>query len=457
MLWRNNSLYGDVTAANQFVLEAGGDRGYTLWQVLAETPAIWRSLFGVFGWFNVVPPDWLLWLWSGLALLALAGAIWAWTKHKARLRENGLLPYLLAGWVVLVYAGMVAFMLQTKAAQGRLLFPALLPMALGISYGLSQWLEAVQKRARRAITVIVVGIPVVSTIFAILFVIRPIYALPEISVEIPSNVPLLNQNLGFGVDLVAADVITSSAQPGDVVWLDLYWRADAVPDTAPEVVITLFGRENALIGKLQSYHGGGLFPTNLWKSGDLIHSRVGLRVKNEIEAPTVAKINVALVDGGSIDVGLLKIRPNMWIDVDNSPVHLGGEETKIGLFSAEIAPDVVRPGDIVTVTTIWEVIDPPDKDLTTLVHLGDPTQPPLAQGDSIPLSGDYPTRFWGKNEVFQDQYFIHIPNDLSTGNYPIYIGMYDIDFSRLPITVAESADNVIINDTVHIGTIIVEK
>ena len=58
--WRNWTLYGDLTAANQFVRLAGGDRGYTLWQVLGESDGLWKSLFAIFGWFNVRPPGWIL-------------------------------------------------------------------------------------------------------------------------------------------------------------------------------------------------------------------------------------------------------------------------------------------------------------------------------------------------------------------------------------------------------------
>ncbi|MFO7682277.1 MAG: glycosyltransferase family 39 protein [Chloroflexota bacterium] len=57
-LWlRNWQLYGDVSAMEPFIRIAGGDRGYTLWQVLRESDGLWASLFAIFGWFNLRPPD----------------------------------------------------------------------------------------------------------------------------------------------------------------------------------------------------------------------------------------------------------------------------------------------------------------------------------------------------------------------------------------------------------------
>ena len=42
---------------------------------------------------------------------------------------------ILLGWFLLVAAGWLSFMLRTSADQGRLFFPALVPLALGAAYG----------------------------------------------------------------------------------------------------------------------------------------------------------------------------------------------------------------------------------------------------------------------------------------------------------------------------------
>ncbi|UCG23812.1 MAG: DUF2142 domain-containing protein, partial [Chloroflexota bacterium] len=75
LLWRNWELYGDITAASEFVRLAGGDRDYSLIQVLKETPGLWKSLFAVFGWFNVLAPQWIFLIWYGIVAAAVAGAL----------------------------------------------------------------------------------------------------------------------------------------------------------------------------------------------------------------------------------------------------------------------------------------------------------------------------------------------------------------------------------------------
>jgi hypothetical protein len=93
-LWvRNWFLYGDFTATNQFVRLAGGDRNYTILQVIGESGGLWLSLFAVFGWFNLRPPDWVYWFWNGVIGLAIVGALWHMLR-RIRDRERGIVERL---------------------------------------------------------------------------------------------------------------------------------------------------------------------------------------------------------------------------------------------------------------------------------------------------------------------------------------------------------------------------
>jgi 4-amino-4-deoxy-L-arabinose transferase-like glycosyltransferase len=59
LLWRNWLLYGDVTAANRFIELAGGNRHYTIAQVLADLDRVALSAIAFFGWMTVQPPSWV--------------------------------------------------------------------------------------------------------------------------------------------------------------------------------------------------------------------------------------------------------------------------------------------------------------------------------------------------------------------------------------------------------------
>ena len=75
LLWRNWSLYGDITASNQILRYFGGDRGYTLIEVSRELSGLWDSIFAVFGGFNIIPPSWVYLVWNAIILAAVVGIV----------------------------------------------------------------------------------------------------------------------------------------------------------------------------------------------------------------------------------------------------------------------------------------------------------------------------------------------------------------------------------------------
>jgi hypothetical protein len=229
LLARNWQLYGDITATSVFIRIAGGDRGYTLGQALREIPGLWRSFFAVFGWMNVAPPSWLYWLWNGLVITAVLGVVAAIVRAvKGRSQANSLSikrlferllspPLLLAVWVLVVYAGLVQFLLKTPAAQGRLMFPALVPLGLGLAYGVSQW-------RRRWVMAAASALLLGATVYSVSFVIPAAFEKPPVieASAVPADATRLERELGQGVMLAAALLETETAEVGDWVWMTLY-------------------------------------------------------------------------------------------------------------------------------------------------------------------------------------------------------------------------------------------
>jgi hypothetical protein len=329
----------------------------------------------------------------------------------------------------MVYAGLINFMLRTPAAQGRLLFPALLPLALALVYGLSRY-------RWRGIYIAAPLLALITTIYSVAVVIPDAYARPAVMTEtaIPAGVTRYDADLGQGLLLVAAEVQTETAKPGDWVEITLYWQAQQVPKgaaerQAPQFVLELFGQNLELAGKLQSYHGGGLYPASLWTEGEIIVDRLGVRIDKAATVPTLARAFVRLADpDGAVEVGAIKIVPAEWPPVTDEVL---AQIESIELVAGQLYPTNATLGDTVSVNLRWQVTSAPGRDLTTFVHLGDPSAdtslPPLAQGDSPPLGGYYPTGSWSPGEVIEDHYSLTLPADLAPGRYPVYVGLYDPD------------------------------
>lgn len=333
-------------------------------------------------------------------------------------------------------------MLRTEAAQGRLLLPAVLPLALGVAWGLSGWGRcapgALGKFNRRLAPLVALA-ALAATVYCLLFVIRPAYQRPPAIAVIPPTARLVLPELierGRGVSLLAAEVETEQAAPGDVVWLTLYWTAATPPAAPPEFVLELFGRDMQRIANLHSYHGRGLYPADLWEPGAIIADRFAVRIDPDAEAPVLGRVFVRINDGApGIEVATVKIVPREPLPApDGWAAELGD---RIALVGAAIRPEQALPGQTIEVLVRWYVpVGVPDRDYTALIHLGQPDAEPLATGDSPPLGGAYPTSAWGNGETIDDRYFLTLPADLLPGRYPVWIGLYDpATGERLPVKV----------------------
>ncbi len=446
-LWlRNWQLYGDFTAANQFLRFDQGNGGFTVLEVLGQTGGLLRSAVAVFGWFNVLAPTWIYAIWLGLVLLAITGTIKGIKKSQLPnpsassgqdypIAQLLLTDYrlqitaLLALWPLIVYAGLFRFMLITPAAQGRLLFPAIVPLALGMSYGLTRW-------RWRPLVWLAPALALLTTIYSLFFVIRPTYAQPPIVAELPAQATPLNLAMGHGLTLLGVAIGMDTAVPNDVISFTLYWTADPVPTEAPELVLELFGRDLALLGQYHAYHGRGNYPANLWPPGQIVADRVNIRVTDAAAPPVLARLFAHLnnTEGKAQEIATVKIIPESW--PETSDATLAVLDDSIELTAVSLNKTIAKPGDVITINPTWRVITPPGQPLTTLIHLAEAGQPPLATGDSPPRNGSYPTTVWAAGELIEDSYTLTIPDDLANGRYPVWIGMYNPDtLARLPLTV----------------------
>jgi 4-amino-4-deoxy-L-arabinose transferase-like glycosyltransferase len=150
-LWwgRNLVVYGglDVMAKAAHDAVVVGQPRTAEWVAAMGETAVFRafitttfnSFWGQFGWMTH-PMDGrlypILWLFTGVWVVGLLLALATWWDRKRPLAFSILLLFLQFGLTLVVHVGYNITFVQH---QGRYLFPALLPIALGVSVGLGVW------------------------------------------------------------------------------------------------------------------------------------------------------------------------------------------------------------------------------------------------------------------------------------------------------------------------------
>jgi hypothetical protein len=116
----------------------------------------------------------------------------------------------------------------------------------------------------------------------------------------------------------------------------------------------------------------------------------------------------------------------------------------VHLLGYDFEPAEAMPGETIQLTLYWEGSQETDADYTVFTHLLDPNGQLLAQRDSQPQGGMYPTYLWHQSERIQDVYTLTVDSQAPPGEYNFAIGMYTLEtLQRLPITLpdGESVDD----------------
>jgi 4-amino-4-deoxy-L-arabinose transferase-like glycosyltransferase len=171
LLWwgRNAFVYGGMdilgTAAHNAVVvgqprtsEWIAERGVGP-TIAALARTTFQSFWGQFGWMGVVMPNWVYQPLLLFSLLALVGLLFAFAANRRSLLRGGFdvladvrppALLILAGTLALSMLLFLGYNVTFVQHQGRYLFPALIPIAIGVAAGWGFWLSPASRRWPKA-------------------------------------------------------------------------------------------------------------------------------------------------------------------------------------------------------------------------------------------------------------------------------------------------------------------
>ncbi|MFN8596920.1 MAG: glycosyltransferase family 39 protein [Anaerolineae bacterium] len=119
-------------------------------------------------------------------------------------------------------------------------------------------------------------------------------------------------------------------------------------------------------------------------------------------------------------------------------------DNKAELLGAKVDRVQAQPGDPIKVTLYWRALAVMDQAYTEFVHLIDDEGVIVAQRDTWPGRGMYPTVLWLPGQVFADELYLNVPDGAYAPNSAtLRVGLYDAQGARLAASGVNVEDNAV--------------
>lgn len=262
------------------------------------------------------------------------------------------------------------------------------------------------------------------------------------------------RELAPGLWLAGYSVDRNQIQPGSGLFVTLYWKALGANLVNYPIKLELLSQGSVVVGSQEGTPANGLYPTSLWRQGELVIDRRLLRADPEA-APGKADIVLTLGGYGSLKLGEVEIDKtarNFILPVMQQQADASfGEIARLrGYDLAGTSADHSQP---YTLTLYWEALNqqPLETNYTVFTHLLDKDGKVIAQHDGIPAGGNEPTSSWVARQIVIDQHaLVFLEGSDYAGLATLEVGLYNpLTFQRLTLSNGEDHLVLPINITVH--------
>jgi hypothetical protein len=449
---RNDQLYGELTGV-QRMNELWGGRNPTesFGLAVSEIPYAWSSFWGRFGYGQIPLPDWIYTGALIVSLLGLAGLVVAFGRRQfdpVQIKQLVLVIFS----ALLFAAALFGYMLSSTAGpMGRFYFPGLSAFGLLLALGWTQLLKEVSRLipASQVPRITRYAIPLAAFALALLaffgyFV--PAYAAPQ-KVDARAITRPLHITFDGRIELLGAQVDQAAARPGDPGRVTLYWRALQPIDQSYVEFVHLIDEQGIMVAQRDTWPGRGMYPTTLWKPGEVFADTFVLHLPGGAYAPSIATLRVGLYEqGGSrlsaVDaqgqavednaapIGSLQINPHFGEYPNSMQVNFGNQ---VELLGYEMSLRSILPGEAITLTLYWRATAPFTEDYSVFLNALRPNQRISSQDSSKPLRDTFSTKNWTPGQVITDVRVLQFPPHANPGELDVEVGWFLPKVGRLSV------------------------
>ena len=422
------------------------------------------SLWAGFGWNNLGLPLPLYWIAAGLGAVGLVGVLLWFLKGPARPQRQAAGLLLLA--VASTLSAWLLFTIQGGRTNlpGRYLLPVLPALVALLALGWRTLLPAPVRRpayalALGALTVQVLAIPTA--------VIRPAYAAPApVTEQARESFTPVHARFGDLAELVGYRLLAHPAGPQGPIQVALLWRPLARTEADYSLSIKVLTHPYKKLGEVQRFPGGGALATSTWELGRLFAEEVRLPLKDSPPEGCVAWIEISYFNrdnvqvpipvydgagnpvGDALRLGYVKLQRKE--PASAAPVYLRFGPAMALSLCRVTAPQAAHP--VLRVNLLWRATAAPLADYTVSLQLRDAEGTIVAQQDSQPQDGRFPTSYWEEGDEVPEQRQLALPPDLPAGTYGLHLCVYDAA-SMARLGVVDGSENRLAEDEALLLTV----
>ena len=245
--------------------------------------------------------------------------------------------------------------------------------------------------------------------------------------------------------------------PGETVDVELFWQAQIDPGQDYYPRLRLLDAQGTVLAELVEKPVAGTYPTAWWQAGELVRDPHALPMPATVPPGDYGlTLDLVRADGieaetagkpGPVHLGQIQVQGREYHTEPTGPEHaqVSPMGTSVELAGYDLREIVRAPGSPLEVTLHWHVLETPDRNYHTFVHLLDESGEIWAQDDGPPGGGKPPMMGWLPGEYLTDTRTLHLPADLADGEYRLGVGLYD------PVTGLRLGDRVILDMPVAVS------
>jgi hypothetical protein len=251
-----------------------------------------------------------------------------------------------------------------------------------------------------------------------------------------------------GIELVAYRYWPNQIEPGDGLYVTLFWRATEPVTQNFETIVRVVSPVTGEPFAQKSETTPRSIPANWWQAGALIEERIALTTTEKIGYGAY-QLNVSLRqpneelftglyqnnDTNALDRVLLGYTTVPWNGgVAEMAVPVQATFAELMRLEGVVVNGRIAPGETITVDLYWQALQTPLQNYVVFVHLLNTNNDQISGDDQQPVDGRFPTAGWQPGQIIKDSHPLVLPQALGDGPFQIRVGVYlPENGERLPV------------------------